>query len=222
MLKRPILDPDRNYTFRSYFELPYETDEVLAEFGYELRTDRLALPHSAELPPRLPAIAQEIEEILRLTLLSSEAAKRELLIAPIIAEVARFCRCSLRIEYNLTVNQWLKGELDYLLRSHPTQTQTDRPDSILVIEAKRDDLTRGFTQLAVELIALAEVEPGNVFYGAVTTGNIWQFGQLDRPTQTITQDLQQRSIFSNLPEIASILVGILKPIDPHSSQSPAA
>lgn len=222
MLKRPILDPDRNYTFRSYFELPYETDEVLAEFGYELRTDRLALPHSAELPPRLPAIAQEIEEILRLTLLSSEAAKRELLIAPIIAEIARFCRCSLRIEYNLTVNQWLKGELDYLLRSHPTQTQTDRPDSILVIEAKRDDLTRGFTQLAVELIALAEVEPGNVFYGAVTTGNIWQFGQLDRPTQTITQDLQQRSIFSNLPEIASILVGILKPIDPHSSQSPAA
>ncbi|RFP63082.1 MAG: hypothetical protein BJG00_001110 [Limnothrix sp. CACIAM 69d] len=221
MLKRPILDPDRNYTFRSYFELPYETDEVLAEFGYELRTDRLALPHSAELPPRLPAIAQEIEEILRLTLLSSEAAKRELLIAPIIAEIARFCRCSLRIEYNLTVNQWLKGELDYLLRSHPTQTQTDRPDSILVIEAKRDDLTRGFTQLAVELIALAEVEPGNVFYGAVTTGNIWQFGQLDRPTQTITQDLQQRSIFSNLPEIASILVGILKPIDPHSSQSPA-
>jgi hypothetical protein len=169
--------------------LPYETDEVLAEFGYELRTDRLALPHSAELPPRLPAIAQEIEEILRLTLLSSEAAKRELLIAPIIAEIARFCRCSLRIEYNLTVNQWLKGELDYLLRSHPTQTQTDRPDSILVIEAKRDDLTRGFTQLAVELIALAEVEPGDVFYGAVTTGNIWQFGQLDCPTQTITQDL---------------------------------
>ncbi|TAD80069.1 MAG: hypothetical protein EA001_01725 [Oscillatoriales cyanobacterium] len=97
MLKRPILDPDRHYTFRSYFELPYETDEVLAEFGYELRTDRLALPHSAELPPRLPAIAQEIEEILRLTLPSSEAAKRELLIAPIIAEVARFCHCSLRI-----------------------------------------------------------------------------------------------------------------------------
>lgn len=220
MLKRPILDPDRNYTFRSYFELPYETDEVLAEFGYELRTDRLALPHSLNLPPRLPAIAQEIEEILRLTLLSSEAAKRELLIAPIIAEVARFCRCSLRIEYNLTVNQWLKGELDYLLRSHPTQPET-KQDSVLVIEAKRDDLTRGFTQLAVELIALAEVEPGDVFYGAVTTGNIWQFGRLDRPTQTITQDLQQRSIFSNLPEIASILVGILKPIDARSSQSPA-
>ena len=39
----------------------------------------------------------------------------------------------------------------------------------MVVEAKRDDLTRGFTQLAVELIALAMLEDAlEVLYGAVT------------------------------------------------------
>jgi len=58
--------------------------------------------------------------------------------------------------------------LDYLLRSQK---------NLLVIEAKNDDLTRGFTQLAVELIALAEVEENNILYGAVTIGDVWRFGK---------------------------------------------
>jgi hypothetical protein len=38
------------------------------------------------------------------------------------------------------VNNWLKGNLDYFLKHNP---------GLLVVEAKNDDLTRGFTQLAV-------------------------------------------------------------------------
>jgi hypothetical protein len=37
---------------------------------------------------------------------------------------------------------------------------------------------RGFTQLAAELIAISEVEEGDVFYGAVTIGDVWRFGRL--------------------------------------------
>ena len=73
-------------------------------------------------------------------------------------DVVAYCHCQLRIEYPLNVNNWLKGNLDYLLRA---------ANSLLVIEAMNDDLTRGFTQLAVEMIALAEVEEQDVFYGAV-------------------------------------------------------
>lgn len=29
-----LLDKEANYTFRSYFELPNDIDEILAEFGY--------------------------------------------------------------------------------------------------------------------------------------------------------------------------------------------
>lgn len=201
MFKRKILEEGKSYTFCSYFELPYDPDEVLAQFGYELRTDFLQLPQAQQLPARLPALKQELQEILKLTLLSSETAKREILIAPLITEIARFCACPLRIEYPLNVNDWLKGELDYLLRTNQT---------ILVIEAKRDDLTRGFTQLGVELIALAEAEDDPRLYGAVTTGNVWQFGCLDRASRCITQDLHQFLILEDLDRLAATLIGLLQ------------
>jgi hypothetical protein len=41
-----ILQEGQSYTFRSYFELPYEADDILAEFGYSLTNERLTLPHS--------------------------------------------------------------------------------------------------------------------------------------------------------------------------------
>lgn len=34
MPKPKILQEDQSYSFRSYFELPYEVDQVLAELGY--------------------------------------------------------------------------------------------------------------------------------------------------------------------------------------------
>ena len=98
------------------------------------------------------------------------------------------------------MNSWLKGELDYLLRS-----QT----SLTVIEAKRDDLARGFTQLAVEMIALSQLEEREILYGAVTMGEIWRFGKLESSRQTITQDISLYNIPDRLEYLLSILVGIL-------------
>jgi hypothetical protein len=37
MSKIKILEEDQSYTFGSYFELPYEADEILAEFDYSLQ-----------------------------------------------------------------------------------------------------------------------------------------------------------------------------------------
>jgi hypothetical protein len=36
MPKPRILQEDREYTFGSYFEMTYEPEEILAEFGYTL------------------------------------------------------------------------------------------------------------------------------------------------------------------------------------------
>ncbi len=43
MTKPKILQEGASYTFRSYFELPSDTDEVLAEFGYRFERQRLQL-----------------------------------------------------------------------------------------------------------------------------------------------------------------------------------
>jgi hypothetical protein len=81
----------------------------------------------------------------------------------------------------------------------------------LVVEAKQADLTRGFTQLTVELIALDEWidndEP--VLYGAVTTGDIWQFRSFAREIRTISQDLILYRVPTDLEQLFNILVGVL-------------
>ena len=201
MSKIKILHKDQSYTFRSYFELPYEADEILAEFDYSLQRAELSLPKSSRQIDHLPELKQKIKALLPFVSLSSETARRETLVSPVLLEIVINCQCQLRIEYPLTVNNWLKGYLDYLLRS---------TNSLLVIEAKNDDLTRGFTQLAVELIALSQVEEQNILYGAVTIGDVWRFGRLNRSQQQIVQDINLFKVPEDLDTLASVLIGILE------------
>jgi hypothetical protein len=100
------------------------------------------------------------------------------------------------------VSEQLKGTLDYYLH-----TQTN----LLIIEAKNADLARGFTQLAVELIALEQWTDGQQprLYGAVSTGDIWQFGVLHRELQTIEQDLNLYRVPADLEDLFRILVALL-------------
>jgi hypothetical protein len=100
-----ILQEGQSYTFRSYFEMPYEADEILAEFGYSLTKSRLSLPIAPTKPERLPELKQRLEETLLLINLSNEAARREALVFPVLLEVARFCQCQIRIEYSLSVKK---------------------------------------------------------------------------------------------------------------------
>ncbi|HBE18150.1 MAG TPA: hypothetical protein DEG17_15540 [Cyanobacteria bacterium UBA11149] len=204
MAKIKILQEDQSYTFRSYFELPYEAEDILAEFDYALSLSHLSLPKTTRELDRISELKQRIDEILPFVSLSNETARRETLVSPIMLEVIRYCHCKMRIEYPVNVNNWLKGNLDYLLRS---QNQ----NNLLVIEAKKDDLTRGFTQLAVELIALSYIEEEkNIFYGAVTIGDVWRFGKLDRKEQQITQDLNLFKVPDDLEPLIRIVVGILE------------
>jgi hypothetical protein len=200
MPRTKILQEDQSYTYRSYFEMPYEADEILAEFGYSFVTKRLQLPTSNQRLERLSELRRQIEEILPLIRLSSETARRETLIAPVLLEVARFCQCQIRIEYPLIVNNWLKGTVDYFLH---------KENSLLVVEAKKDDLARGFTQLAVETIALAQVEETDIIYGAVTIGDVWRFGKLEVKERRIIQDITLYRVPDDLEQLSQVLIGIL-------------
>ena len=200
MPKTKILQEGQSYTFRSYFEMPYEIDEMLAEFGYSYVSERLGLPESSQSSDRFKYLQQQIEDVLPLIRLSSETARRESLVAPVLLEIARFCQCQIRIEYPLTVNNWLKGTLDYFLQGEK---------NLLVVEAKKDDLTKGFTQLAVEMIALAQVEESNILYGAVTIGDAWRFGRLDASQSRIIQDITLYRVPDDLEQLSKIMIGIL-------------
>lgn len=42
-MKRTILQPDQSYTFSNYFDLPFQAEDILSEFGYSLERSRLTL-----------------------------------------------------------------------------------------------------------------------------------------------------------------------------------
>lgn len=196
-----ILDPESNYTFRSFFELSNDPDEILAEFGYSYTQGRLSLPKTAKPLPGLEDLKGQIEATLPYVQLTSEVAKREVLVAPVLLRVATICRQVLRFEYPLKMNNWLQGTLDYLIRGE---------QQVVVVEAKRDDLTRGFTQLAVQTIALSMLENApRLIYGAVTMGNFWVFGCLDQEMKGVTQDIGGYQVPDDVEDLVRVLVGIL-------------
>ena len=197
------LDLNQSYTFKQIFELKIEVDELAAEFGYSLTRKRLNLPqYSGELD-HLSEVRERIEEVLPYVNLANARTRREILIAPVVLDLVHYTHAQLRIEYPIKVIEPLQGYFDYLLR-----TQT----SLLVIEAKQEDLTNGFTQLAAELIALdlwTNSTQQSELIGAVTSGTIWQFGVLHRATKHINQGLDSYRVTEDLEPLMRILVKAL-------------
>jgi hypothetical protein len=199
MAKARILDPNESYTFSKYAELPFTTADILADFEVTLRLVALQLPQRS--PVDLGPLRLELEENLTFVDPSSEMARREALIFPMLRWVCKVTQTPLKIEYPLRVSSWLKGSFDYFL---PTA------HNLLVIEAKNADLARGFTQLAVELIALDQwIESDTpLLYGAVTTGDTWKFGTFDRTARVVEKDIQTYAVPSDLTTVMATLFGI--------------
>jgi hypothetical protein len=202
MSHSPLLDPHKSYTFRSFFDLGISPKDLVSAFNFSLIRSPLELPQYEGEIPRLVGLRQQIDEVLPHVDLANEATRREVLISPIITEVVRLTQAELSIEYSIKVNTQLQGTLDYLL-----QTEFN----LLVIEAKQADLTRGFSQLAAELIALDQwIESDSPeLVGAVTTGDIWQFGRLNRSQKQITQGLNRYRVPEDLESVLRILLGNL-------------
>lgn len=202
MSRLPLLDPNRSYTFSNYFELGFAVDDLVAEFGYSFARKFLDLPQYSGRLDRITDLKQRIEEVLPYVDLENEATRREMLIAPVVTDLIHYSRAKLRIEYSIKVDNKLQGNLDYYLR-----TQTN----LIVIEAKQADINRGFTQLATEMIALDRWTDSTQteILGAVTTGNVWQFGILYRQTQLIEQAINLYRVTEELEVVLRILLAAL-------------
>jgi hypothetical protein len=204
MPRSSIIQPEQSYTFADYFKLNFAPQDILAYFKVSIQRRFLQLPRHPAFLDRLTDLKARIEESLPRLSLNSEMARREFLIAPVLTDLLHYTQATLNVEYPVVVSNQLKGSLDYLLQNQQT---------FLVIEAKNEDLERGFVQLAVELIALDQwIESDQtVLHGAISTGNIWQFGQFDRQARAVTQDLDLYRVPADLEELLQVLVRILEP-----------
>lgn len=199
-MTRSILKAGESYPFSRYFDLPFTLEDILIELDCTLHRTSIALPTASTIPT-LESLRHQLDRNLRRTNLLNEATRREALISPVLLEVCDLSDCSLNIEYAINVNDYLKGTLDYYIAA----------SNLLIIEAKQSDLVRGFTQLAVELIALDAWTRFDTpkLYGAVTTGEVWKFGIFDRQARQILEDSNTYSLLPDIEQVIGILLGIL-------------
>lgn len=197
-----ILDPNTSYTFSKIFDLSAEIDEIVSDFGYTLNLTKLNLPQFQGELNRLDELRERIEEILPFVILSTEIARREILVSRVIAEVVHYTHAQLRIEYPLKVSEQLQGTLDYLLK---------KDNQVVVIEAKKENFVSGMKQLAVEMIALDQwIDSEQILLlGALTTGNLWQFALLNRSQKHIDQGLESYRVPEDIEPLMRILVQAL-------------
>lgn len=199
---RDLVLEDRPYTFSDYFNLNVDAEQLIAYFGYEFLIEVLNLPLSEIDVAKAKSIRQDMEIGLPKIGMTSEAARREFLIAPVLWELIKVTDAKLRVEFPLQVDDKLKGTLDYFVESR---------NQLLVVEAKNADPTRGFNQLATELIALDKWldDESSQIYGAISLGNFWQFSILHRSEKRIVQDVNSYTVPTDIETLLQILVGIM-------------
>jgi hypothetical protein len=205
-MQHRILKDGEDYSFSQYFQMPFDTEDILQDLDCSYRYHGLQTPISKSAP-ELAHLQKLLERNRQIYTLDSETDRREALIAPILQEVCLYTQHKLRAEYPVFVSDILKGVFDYYLQ--------DRSGAgLLVIEAKQFDLRRGFTQLAVELIALDQWTRSQapVLYGVVTTGDRWKFGSFDRAARVVTQSTLEYTVkdLAELTDVVRILIGILE------------
>jgi hypothetical protein len=183
---------------------------------------RLRIAEAEEYFAEIPAV--EVSDFLRRTLaeniplavaISTEKARSELIIAPVLLEVRRQVqrRVSLfsGVEFNVDPSQGLTGVCDYLLSLSPEQLTIEAP-VVTVVEAKNDNLKSGLGQCMAEMVAarLFNQQKGREIprvFGVVTTGSLWKFLRLEG--DVISLDLREYPI-SELGRVVGILVSMVR------------
>jgi hypothetical protein len=117
---------------------------------------------------------------------SSEKARSEFIIAPILLELEKrnFDEFSIFSGEKLDVDEekGLKGECDFILSKGAISLTLQAP-IFLLVEAKKNDIKEGLGQCIAQMIGASlfnnkEGNSINFIYGCVTTGEDWQFLKL--------------------------------------------
>lgn len=131
--------------------------------------------------------------------IATEKAKSELIVSEVLFELREHFdeRISLfsGIDFTVDAEAKLIGVCDFLVSLSPEQFELEAP-VIVLVEAKRDELTSGLGQCVAEMVAAQRynVEHGNDIpsvYGATTTGIDWLFLKLTRKTLHMDMEIYQ-------------------------------
>ncbi len=142
-----------------------------------------------DVPPAAldPAFIRRLQEDSNMALrVSTEKARSEFIIAPILAEARRMSRRKFGlfsgVDFDGDASQELAGACDWIITRSSRQLFIETP-VFMVVQAKNEDMKRGYAQCIAEMLAAQtfnarEGTPVEVVYGAVTIGDRWKFLRL--------------------------------------------
>jgi len=191
------------------------------EFSLDLLKQRfgLQIDEGIDIFSDVPAVSvsdllsETIREGVPLALaISTEKARSELIITPILLEVRRQFGQRISffsgVEFTVDPERGLKGTCDYLLSLSTEQLTIEAP-VVAIVEAKNENIKQGISQCIAELVAAQlfnrqRNNPIETIYGVVTTGSNWKFLRL-------TVDLTEYYI-REVEKIVGILVQMIKTV----------
>ena len=188
----------------------FKLNDLIKDFG-------LTINESSALFSSVPEV--ECSELLATILkenvdlavsISTEKARSEMIIAPILLEIRRKFNYEISLfsgsDFNVEPQRGLSGFCDFIISLSKEQLLIRAP-VITIVETKNENLKSGLGQCLAEMIAaqLFNEREGNkikTIYGAVTIGTIWQFLKLEG--QLVSIDLSEYYI-RDLKKILGIL-----------------
>lgn len=193
---------------RSYSN--FSLDMARREFGLQLSLR----PLWPEITPQAPSelLRTSLQRASDLSLLS-EKARSEFLVVPILLEARELLHHQISIysgvRFDVAPEEGLQGICDFIL-THTPPFPTIQSPIMAMVEAKKNAIEEGLGQCAAEMVAaqrLNQEEHSEMksVYGCVTTGELWQFLQLENQELR----LDPRKIYiEHIEKILGILVAI--------------
>ena len=131
--------------------------------------------------------------------INTEKARSELIVADVLVELREKFENRISffsgIDFSIDAEDGLTGTCDFLVSLSPAQLHLEAPIVILV-EAKKEDLTAGLGQCVAEMLAAQRFnkEKGNDIpriYGTITSGTDWRFLKLEAQSLHIDIEVYQ-------------------------------
>lgn len=201
----------------------FTLDGMIRLFGLRVVSQPTAFVEAASVT--LSSLLREtLAESVPLALeVSTEKARSEFIIAPVLAEVRRQLggRISLfsGIDFTVDSEAGLRGVCDFLFSLSPLQLSVQAP-VIAVVEAKNENIKAGIGQCVAEMLAAqrfnaARGTPLPAIYGVVTTGSNWKFLRLTEILVTVDQ---AEYTIAQPEQIVGLLVAMIR--EAQESQNP--
>ncbi len=197
----------------------FTLEEVVEQFNLKMQSAKAVVENAKPHPPS-NFLRQSLERgTLKALKISTEKARSELIVAPIILELQLLLQDQMSffsgIDFTVDKQKGLAGKCDFIMSLDSEQEYLTAP-AVTIVEAKNDSIKNGLGQCVAEMVAAQIFNERKetkikTIYGVVTTGILWKFLKLEGNNLYI-EDLEKSFTIAddNIDKLLGIFIKMLE------------